>query len=120
VQVAGSSRTLEHLASQGLTGRCSGREALQKLVSDQPGTFEEVTPRSVRILPQKTSARQTTQRMASSASGQTESDGVEQDLSSEAGERGSAATRGEIQEIIVTATKRSQRVQDVPISLTVI
>src|SRR5688572_13822631 len=56
VQVVGDTKTLENLSSVGVSGSFTGREALRKLLERQPVVFEEVTARSVRILPQKSAS----------------------------------------------------------------
>jgi iron complex outermembrane receptor protein len=53
VQVVGSSDALTDLASCGVNGRYTGSEALRRLLGGNPISFEPVTNRSVRILPQE-------------------------------------------------------------------
>ena len=51
VQVVGSTETLANLDTTGVSGALTGREALQRLLARHALRFEEVTSRSVKILP---------------------------------------------------------------------
>ncbi len=51
VQVVGSTATLANLDTNGVSGQLTGREALRQLLGSHALRFEEVTNRSVKILP---------------------------------------------------------------------
>src|SRR5262245_2268726 len=56
VQVVSNADQLGTLASAGISGKHSGREALQLLLREHSLQFEEITARSVRIVPVKVAA----------------------------------------------------------------
>ncbi len=51
VQVVGNSNAVATHTTKGISGEYTGREALRMLLKNNPLVFEEVTTRSVRILP---------------------------------------------------------------------
>ncbi len=117
VQVVGNTQTLENLASQGLAGHFSGREALRRLLSNQPVVFQEVTERSVRILPSKEANTHVSQLQLQSNA----PSAAERHSGAADGKESDTRAGDPIEEILVTAQKRGQeRLQDVPIPLTVV
>lgn len=108
LQILFSPEIVERLRSERLSGSYSGSEALQRLLAGSNLEFVVNGPDTVVIRARNTPAPATSRieqspAMAGAASG-----------------RGEVLRRIEVEEIIVTAQKREERLQDVPVAVTVL
>ncbi len=113
------------LRSPELSGRFSPEEALRRLLKGSGLTFSFVDKQTVSIRPSSASSADAAPMHATTHLANSGADGMQR-IESASGEKparseGSAENaEGRIQEVIVTATKRQERAQDIPMSIAVI
>ncbi len=137
VQVTSPGQLIEGKVSAGVVGMFAAREALERLLRDTNLRFDIVDENTVLIvapvahqssagaaLDKQTAARERAGGMRLAQTSRTDgsgSAGATQDTGQKSGEETKgAASAGRINEIIVTAQKREERLQDVPISIAVV
>ncbi len=119
LQVVTSGQNVAGVKSVAISGRLSVAEALKQMLSGTGFTFNTVGEGTVSVVAKSESASADggaageNLRLARSE-GQSSADAKAEEPAS------SASTKDQPQEIIVTATKRAERVQDIPMSIAVI
>lgn len=126
VQVVGNAATIANLDTAGVSGQHSAREALRLLLGAHALIFQEVTSRSVRILPQEEVAQPSSANQANHAERIAQENTVHdaarntiQDATplDQRSERAAGGERIELEEILVTGSrlKRSETVGPSPV-----
>ncbi len=127
IQVSTASADLKDLKSAGVMGEWTASDALQTLFAGTDLTFRAVAQNAVAIEPRKgretdrtkVSATGSGMRIAGADAGQAGGSAT-QGSQHDAPENVTQSGGGKLEEIIVTATKRAERVEDVPMSIAVI
>lgn len=122
MQVIGATTTFADTVTQGVSGEISSRAALNALLQNTSVIFNPIGTHSVQIVPSHD--RSTSQNVANplrALLAQTE-DLSGSDQRAEVGSGGSSTEglEGRLEEIVVTAQKREERLVDVPLSMTVV
>jgi iron complex outermembrane recepter protein len=126
LQIILHSRLARGLRSVRLVGEFTPQAALERLLADTGLRYEYLGPQAVAVVGPDDRARETGMKVSGSEGGDVAAVRVAQaDAVGKSSEQESASTEedktaDQLEEIVVTAQKREQRLQDVPISLSVL
>jgi iron complex outermembrane recepter protein len=126
MQVIGGTETLGDIHTKGVSGNLKSREALAALLEDTAVAFNEIGEHSVQIVPVGKTISQSASgsspvRLAKGIDGVPPRPSSDTEGSNQENRQSPASTVGDtLEEIVVTAQKRKERLQDVPISMSVL
>ncbi len=139
LQVVYRSEVVGNLQTAGATGELTANEALKQLLSGTGLTFQYLDDRTVTIVPAASGAApagngkpvssqlmdnakrmRLAQARSYGAGSETLADATPGDDKQSAEGQAEGAQSGKLEEVVVTATRREQRLQDVPVSIAVL